>query len=135
MSAHATRRGRCGLTEGLRNVNVTNRKLRGALLVPRDHRPPETVRQTLIQQFDSTKGHSICSLLVPARIAPSNTRPACHHSIGAPLGKLPVSANFTFFTPMCSSLSSGRTCSTVGDFCDGADDDDDPPCATGADTV
>ena len=32
--------------------------------------------------------------------------------------------------PMCSSLSPGRTCSTMGIACGGADDDDDPPCAT-----
>ena len=31
---------------------------------------------------------------------------------------------------MCSSLSSGRTCVTVGNDCGGANDDDDPPCAT-----
>ena len=35
----------------------TNRKLRGSVPVRRDQRPPGTVSQTPIQQFDSTQGH------------------------------------------------------------------------------
>ena len=53
--------------------------------------------------------------------------------IGAPLDTLHGSDNFS--GPMCSSLSSGRTCSAVGVLCDGPDDDDDPPCAKDANTV
>ena len=79
VQADTTWRGHClGLTEGIRNVNVvltpapasTNRKRRGAVPVRRDQRPPETVRQTPTQQFDSTQGRSICLPLVPAQIAP-----------------------------------------------------------------
>ena len=55
--------------------------------------------------------------------------------IGAPLGKLPVSDNFSFFELMCSSLSSSRTCSTVVCICNDVHDDDDPPCATCVETV
>ena len=61
----------------------TNRKLHDTVLVHRDQRPPEIVRRAPIKQFDSTKGHSICSQLVPAQIDPANIRPACHHSTGA----------------------------------------------------
>ena len=50
--------------------------------------------------------------------------------LGAPLGKLAGSDNFSFFEPVCSSLSASRTCSTVGTASGGDDDDDDPPCAT-----
>ena len=67
-------RGHClGLTEGLRNVNVvlTLPQLQQIVsyAVPcrfvEKQRPPETVGQTPIQQFDSTKGRSLCSQLAP----------------------------------------------------------------------
>ena len=141
----ATWRGHClALAEGLHNVNIalTLPQLQPIVSCAAPCRSVETsdLQELFVRHPSSNstpQGHSICLQMVPAEIAPANTRPACHQLdklasalIGAPLGKLPCSDNFSFFEPMCSSLSSGRTCSTMEVTCDG-----DPPCATGADTV
>ena len=90
----------------------TNLSQRGAVPIRRDQQPPEIVRRAPIQQVDSTQGNSICSQLVPAQIAPANTRPACHHSTSSH-----PHSSVSLFEPMCSSLSSSCTCSTVGVIC------------------
>ena len=124
--ARATSRGHClGLAEDLRNVDVvqtlaptsTSRKLLRALPVHRDWRPPETVRQTLLQQSGLAQGRSTCLQLRSRskRSSKHSTRMSALDRftsalIGALLGNSTGSSNFDFFGPRCSSLSSSRTC-------------------------
>ena len=87
------------------------RELLGLLPVHRDQRPPETVRQTPIQQVESTQGDSICSQLVPA---PANIRPACHHSTRShPNSSVRYFANCPDPTPPASLNQRARHCHQV----------------------
>ena len=134
-----------GLTESLCNVTVvqTLLPLRQIVSYAASCQSIETSNfQKLFvrhpsSNFGSTQCRWICLQLVPAQFAPAN------HSTGMSSldrftselisprhGKKPDSDNFSFFEPVCSSLSSSRTCSTMGTACGGADDDDDPQCAT-----
>ena len=131
--AHAAWRGHClGLTENLCNVNVVQTLL--PLQQIESHaascRSIETSNfQKLCVRHPSSNSvrHSA------ARFAPrSRSIRSSKHStrmspldrftselIGAQLGKLPGSENFSSFEPVCSSLSSRRTCSTMG-ICHGS---------------
>ena len=101
-------------------------------------RPTSRNCSSHLQRFGSTQGRSTSLQFVPVQISPANTRPACHFSTTShPNSSVSHSANrqgpttFYFFEPVCSSLSSGRTCKTIGIDCGGADDEDDQPCVTG----
>ena len=120
----------------------TSRNLRGSLPVRRDQRPPGTCSTDThpairlnTGSFDLFATHSRSNRLQQTLDPHVITQQVHIRTYRCTTWQTARLRQLCFFEPVSSSLSSRRTCSTMEVTCDGADDDDDPPCATGADTV
>ena len=118
----ATWRGHClALADGLHNVNIalTLPQLQPIVSCAAPCRSVETsdLQELFVRHPSSNstpQGHSICSQMVPAEIAPANTRPACHHSTSShPHSSVHHLANYPVPTTSASLNQCARHCHQV----------------------